>query len=73
MIPSVRRGVPLVDSYSYHSVDAIEMQEGKGKKRARQDGEEDAESKKRKEGLEWMLGVDEAGRGPVLGKLALLL
>ncbi|GAA6025505.1 hypothetical protein JCM8202_001973 [Rhodotorula sphaerocarpa] len=55
--PSVRRGQALIDTYTYHSVDA----EGKGK--AREDGEE---TRDQVEG-EWMLGVDEAGRGPALG------
>lgn len=56
--PSVRRGQALIDTYTYHSVDA----EGKGK--AREDG---GETRDQVEG-EWMLGVDEAGRGPALGE-----
>ena len=54
--PSVQTEQPLVDSYTFHSVDK-QSASGKGKEvlRAPVEGE-------------WMLGVDEAGRGPVLGK-----
>lgn len=57
--PSVRRGQPLVDTYTYHSVDPVDSQD-KGKQR------EDAITAE--VAGEWMLGVDEAGRGPALGK-----
>lgn len=54
--PSVKVDAPLVDSYTFHSVDAESATESlKGKERAEVEGE-------------WMLGVDEAGRGPVLGE-----
>ncbi|GAA5825575.1 hypothetical protein JCM3770_006892 [Rhodotorula araucariae] len=74
--PSVRRGEPLTDSYTFHSVDAeraaAALQGGKGKARA--DGQDAGggephpgdEGRRTVEG-EWMLGVDEAGRGPALG------
>ncbi|GAA5973134.1 hypothetical protein JCM11641_006285 [Rhodosporidiobolus odoratus] len=67
--PSVRLDQPLIDSYTFHSVD-LEGHKDKGKGRERAGGEdgmdEDSEGEGRKEG-EWMLGVDEAGRGPALG------
>ncbi|KAM0749270.1 ribonuclease [Meredithblackwellia eburnea MCA 4105] len=53
--PSVRVGEPLFDSFTYHSVDAAVSEDVKGK------GKEEVI-----EG-DWMIGVDEAGRGPVLG------
>ncbi|GAA5984919.1 hypothetical protein JCM10908_002451 [Rhodotorula pacifica] len=65
--PSVRRGQPLIDTYTFHSVDpvvAVEdaaaqvKQEGKGKERETEPAEVEGD---------WMLGVDEAGRGPALG------
>ncbi|KAJ8292492.1 Ribonuclease H2 subunit A [Rhodotorula toruloides] len=62
--PSVRRNEPLIDSYTYHSVDAERKQAGE-QTGARKDANE-AEEKRDVEG-EWMLGVDEAGRGPALG------
>ena len=64
--PSVRRGQPLVDTYTFHSVDAAATQtteahvEGKGKEREVDVAAAEVEG-------EWMLGVDEAGRGPALG------
>ncbi|GAA5903678.1 hypothetical protein JCM8208_003657 [Rhodotorula glutinis] len=80
--PSVRRGEPLFDSYTFHSVDeerdeAARVQaqgggEGKGQGRAVEGGEAggedgDEEGERVKVEGEWMLGVDEAGRGPALG------
>lgn len=58
--PSVRPGAPLIDSFTYHSVDPIvspdaSFDKGKGKEVDAVPGD-------------WMLGVDEAGRGPVLGQ-----
>ena len=61
LIPSVVQA-PLVESYSYHSVDAVKLHS-------------EAEIKKiadRAQGVEWMLGVDEAGRGPVLGQSSIV-
>ncbi|GAA5873631.1 hypothetical protein JCM3774_004996 [Rhodotorula dairenensis] len=63
--PSVRRGIPLIDTYTFHSVDgavtttaaSIESDKGKGR---------EMDTSAPVEG-EWMLGVDEAGRGPALG------
>lgn len=54
--PSVRVE-PLIESYSYHSVDPVDS----------------PNADPRAATLEWMLGVDEAGRGPVLGEPAVLL
>lgn len=79
--PTVRRGEALFDSYTYHSVDeertaagGTTVGEGKGKGRAQEDaeGEQGAEEVSKVEG-EWMLGVDEAGRGPALGTSSKLL
>ncbi|BGP42613.1 hypothetical protein JCM10449v2_006625 [Rhodotorula kratochvilovae] len=76
LFPSVRRGEPLTDSYTFHSVDAerAAATEGKGKARAEGqggagegEGEDDEGSLRREVEGEWMLGVDEAGRGPALG------
>ncbi|GAA5891599.1 hypothetical protein JCM6882_004524 [Rhodosporidiobolus microsporus] len=79
--PSVRLNEALVDSYTFHSVDderasgtGKDNGKGKGKERAdggAEDGDEemqdqDQEDQQVVEG-EWMLGVDEAGRGPALG------
>ncbi|GAA5825814.1 hypothetical protein JCM11251_000011, partial [Rhodosporidiobolus azoricus] len=73
--PSVRLNEPLIDSYTFHSVDLEERASGngKGKERAVEQGDEEMqqddgeeEGDKVVEG-EWMLGVDEAGRGPALG------
>ncbi|GJN93548.1 hypothetical protein Rhopal_006605-T1 [Rhodotorula paludigena] len=73
--PTVRRGEALFDSYTFHSVDEARaaaggaaVGEGKGKGRAQEDaeGEQDEKEVRKVEG-EWMLGVDEAGRGPALG------
>lgn len=56
--PSVQTSAPLVDSYTFHSVDhCAALSSDKGKAVAQRDA-----------GLSWMLGVDEAGRGPVLGQ-----
>ncbi|KDE05667.1 hypothetical protein MVLG_04038 [Microbotryum lychnidis-dioicae p1A1 Lamole] len=58
--PSVKRNDPdaLARSYTFHSVDLIEVaSSAKDKGKARKPAIEG----------EWMLGVDEAGRGPVLG------
>lgn len=68
-LASVRPGVPLIDSYTYHSVDSVESDPTlEGTKRKREEDEQDElKNKKRREEMEWMLGVDEAGRGPVLG------
>lgn len=56
--PSVQTSRPLVDSYTFHSVDHLaSLSADKGKAVAERDA-----------GLCWMLGVDEAGRGPVLGE-----
>lgn len=81
--PSVRRGQPLFDSYTFHSVDAeregaaaVPLHEGEGKGKGRAvEGEEgrsleqehEREHERPKVEGEWMLGVDEAGRGPALG------
>ncbi|GAA5843439.1 hypothetical protein JCM9279_002104 [Rhodotorula babjevae] len=79
--PSVRRGEPLFDSYTFHSVDAERAEaargraqgdaQGKGKERAVEGGEDGGEGEEEGERVkvegEWMLGVDEAGRGPALG------
>lgn len=65
--PSVRRNEPLIDSYTYHSVDA-EREQAEGQAGAGEDANE-VEEKRDVEG-EWMLGVDEAGRGPALGESA---
>ncbi|GAA6039314.1 hypothetical protein JCM8097_003259 [Rhodosporidiobolus ruineniae] len=77
--PSVRRNEALIDSYTFHSVDAelegvsgASRGSGKGKERAQEDqeGEEGSEVNEERAKLvegEWMLGVDEAGRGPALG------
>ena len=54
--PTVRPGQALVDSYTFHS-DSI----------ATSSSATEEEEKAGKEGEEWMLGVDEAGRGPALG------
>lgn len=81
--PSVLPG-PLTDSYTFHSVDEervggpakrfklAEAEEGEGETRKEeQDGGEEVHEQK-VEG-EWMLGVDEAGRGPALGALTTFL
>lgn len=54
--PSVKVDAPLVDSYTFHSVDKQLPASAKGKEVEQTTIEG-----------EWMLGVDEAGRGPVLG------
>ncbi|ORY78027.1 ribonuclease [Leucosporidium creatinivorum] len=54
--PSVKTDAPLVDSYTFHSVDKEVAASAKGKEVEQPAIEGD-----------WMLGVDEAGRGPVLG------
>jgi len=63
--PSVRLQQPLIDTYTFHSVDHTTTTpaegDSKGKERANDQEEEG-------KGEEWMLGVDEAGRGPALGK-----
>lgn len=65
--PSVRIGEPLLASYTYSSTsqlpdevedDGAEVKDEKGKQRAAREDEE------------WMMGIDEAGRGPVLGQKA---
>ncbi|GAA5864234.1 hypothetical protein JCM8547_001302 [Rhodosporidiobolus lusitaniae] len=73
--PSVLPG-PLTDTYTFHSVDheaskASKTAGGKGKEKAEAkeeggEGQEGQGEKPEDEG-EWMLGVDEAGRGPALG------
>lgn len=71
--PSVQTDAPCVASYTYFSVDAPSASpasqgsssSAKGKQKAEEHAEEEA-PKARVEG-NWMLGVDEAGRGPVLG------
>lgn len=63
--PSVRRDEPLSDSYTYHSVDAEVA--GREAQAAADVGMGEVEGKREVEG-EWMLGVDEAGRGPALGE-----
>jgi len=85
--PSVRRGEPLFDSYTFHSVDVERAKaaagraqggvQGKGKGRAVEGGEdggedEEEEGERVKVAGEWMLGVDEAGRGPALGTWSVL-
>lgn len=60
--PSVKTNAPLVDSYTFHSVDKEVTTSVKGKEVEQPVIEG-----------EWMLGVDEAGRGPVLGELARFL
>lgn len=52
--PSVTAGEPLYSSYTYSSAKPI------------REGEQDDEVKRRG-GQGWMMGIDEAGRGPVLG------
>lgn len=65
--PSVRLDQPLIDSYTYHSVDAEHARvEGQS---AVEKGAGEVDGKREVEG-EWMLGVDEAGRGPALGESA---
>lgn len=79
--PSIRAQSPLVDSYTYHSIDAelalalsnaANDQKGKGRQSAR-DGDDATVAEEEEEVVapvvqgKWMLGVDEAGRGPVLG------
>ena len=64
--PSVRRGQPLVDTYTFHSVDAATGADVEGKGKEREADVPVVEG-------EWMLGVDEAGRGPALGAYNLLL
>ncbi|GAA5903393.1 ribonuclease H2 catalytic subunit RNH201 [Sporobolomyces salmoneus] len=51
--PTVRPGRPLIDTYTFHS-DSLASSTPASK-----EGDEQEE--------EWMLGVDEAGRGPALG------
>ncbi|TKA54032.1 hypothetical protein B0A53_03314 [Rhodotorula sp. CCFEE 5036] len=58
--PSVRRGQALVDTYTFHSVDAATGADVEGKGKGREIDIPVVEG-------EWMLGVDEAGRGPALG------
>lgn len=58
--PSVRRGQPLVDTYTFHSVDAATGADVERKGKERESDVPVVEG-------EWMLGVDEAGRGPALG------
>ncbi|GAA5934946.1 ribonuclease H2 catalytic subunit RNH201 [Sporobolomyces koalae] len=55
--PSVRLNEALVDSYTFHS-DSLD---------ATVDESNAQEVQRGKEADEWMLGVDEAGRGPALG------
>lgn len=57
VLPSVV-AAPLVESYSYHSVDAVKLHSEA----------EISKTADRAQKVEWMLGVDEAGRGPVLGQ-----
>jgi ribonuclease H2 subunit A len=54
--PTVRPGQALVDSYTFHSDSTATTPETAHE-----------EERKGKEEEEWMLGVDEAGRGPALG------
>lgn len=61
VLPSVV-DAPLIESYSYHSVDAVKLHtEAEIQKNA-----------ERAQNVEWMLGVDEAGRGPVLGQYSII-
>lgn len=60
--PSVKTDAPLVDSYTFHSVDKKVAASAKGKEVEQPVIEG-----------EWMLGVDEAGRGPVLGEFTRFL
>lgn len=53
--PTVRPGLPLIDTYTYHS-DSKDENDKLGEEVGGKEQEE-----------EWMLGVDEAGRGPALG------
>lgn len=74
--PSIRAGQALIDSYTFHSVDPLPPSapcssiDLKGKRKADVLDEDEAVVKvvPIPEG-EWMIGVDEAGRGPVLGLL----
>ncbi|KAK4047345.1 hypothetical protein OIO90_006204 [Microbotryomycetes sp. JL221] len=60
VFPSVKLDAPLVSSYTYHSTDDEH-------KRLDQDDSDKAAPKTNLIDGEWILGVDEAGRGPVLG------
>ncbi|GAA6058807.1 hypothetical protein JCM10212_001923 [Sporobolomyces blumeae] len=64
--PSVRVGQPLVDSYTFHSVDPRTEALEQDAKMVIEATAATKEQEVDKEG-EWMLGVDEAGRGPALG------
>ncbi|BGP19115.1 hypothetical protein JCM10213_008038 [Rhodosporidiobolus nylandii] len=64
--PSVRLNSALIDSYTFHSVDA-ERQDAAAGAAGGQDGQDAQMEGPREVKGEWMLGVDEAGRGPALG------
>ncbi|GAA6007110.1 hypothetical protein JCM10207_001511 [Rhodosporidiobolus poonsookiae] len=73
--PSVRRGEALIDSYTFHSVDGEGAAAGEVRGEDKGQTGEEAEDQEMRDGEsgrseiegEWMLGVDEAGRGPALG------